>query len=111
MGNEIRRTGDVRVKLAPEMMVRLSAMASDYGMPEATFAAFAIADFINRQENNKRLASMAVLDVTRRAGEQLPEMNEEMLQRVFGPMLAEMGKAVALSQANLPLDGEAAKAA
>lgn len=105
MGNEIRRTGDVRVKLAPEMMNRLSAIALDYGMPEATFAAFAIADFINRQENAKRLTSMAVLDVTRRASDQM-EMNDDQMQKIFGPMIAEIAKQTSLSQLDLPLDEE-----
>lgn len=108
MANEIRRTGDLRVKLAPEMLARLEAMATDYGMPGATFAAFAIADFINKQENTKRLTSMAVLDATRRAGEQMPELSDDRLEKIFAPMIAAIAQEAALSQKNLPLDGEAA---
>jgi len=109
MGNDIRRTGDLRVKLSPDMLQRLEALATDYGMPSATFAAFAIADYIVRQENSKRNVSEAVLDVTRRAGDQMQaNLSDEQLEKVFGPMIAAIAQQSALSQPNLPLDGEAA---
>lgn len=97
MANEIRRTGDVRIKLAPEMLARLEAMATAYGMPGATFAAFAIADFINRQDNNNKLSRMAVMDVARNS---VP--NQEMQERVLAAAIASAQKA--LAQENLPLD-------
>ena len=106
----VRRTGDCRVKLAPSMMERLEKLADLYGMPSATFAAFAIADYINRHENSQRMARMAVMDVSRQAGETL-NLTDEQMEKVFGPMLAEMAKQQALTQQNLPLDGEATKAA
>ena len=99
MGNEIRRTGDVRIKLAPEMLARLEAMAADFGMPGATFAAFAIADYINRQDNQLKLARMAVMDVSRSAG-----VDPDMIQRAIQAALP--GVAKALGQENLPLDHE-----
>ena len=71
-------------------------------MPSATFAAFAIADYINRHENSQRMARMAVMDVSRQAGETL-NLTDEQLEKVFGPMLAEMAKQQALTQQNLRL--------
>ncbi len=106
----VRRTGDCRVKLAPSMMERLESLAELYGMPSATFAAFAIADYINRHETNQRMARMAVMDVSRQAGETL-NLTDEQMEKVFGPMLAELAKQQALTQQNLPLDGEATKVA
>ena len=97
MANEIRRTGDMRIKLAPDMMVRLEAMATTYGMPGATFAAFAIADYINRQESQAKLARMAVMDMARNAG-----IDEETQERVLFAAIASAQKA--LGQENLPLD-------
>ena len=99
MANEVRRTGDLRVKLAPDMLARLEAMATAYGMPGATFAAFAIADFINRQDNNQKLTRMAVLDMARNFG-----IDEEVIERALVSALPGMTKA--LSQENLPLDHE-----
>lgn len=110
MANEIRRTGDMRIKLAPEMLTRVEKMAALYGMPGATFAAFAIADFINRQDMNQRLTRMAVMDVSRNAAETM-SLTDEQMERVFGPLVAEVAKAQALNQQNLPLDGEATKGA
>lgn len=102
MANEVRRTGDLRVKLAPDMLARLEAMATAYGMPGATFAAFAIADFINRQDNNQKLTRMAVLDMARNFGIDEKQLeNLERLATAMGP-----GVAKVLSQVNLPLDHE-----
>ena len=52
---------------------------------------------------------MAVMDVSRQAGENL-NLTEEQMEKVFGPMIAELAKQQALTQQNLPLDGEATKA-
>lgn len=102
MANEIRRTGDVRIKLAPEMLTRLEAIARDYGMPGATFAAFAIADFINRHDNNLKVTRMAVLDATRNA---VPD--DEQLSKMLQSAMPAIAKA--LAQENLPLDHEESK--
>ena len=101
----VRRTGDCRVKLAPSMMERLEKLAELYGMPSATFAAFAIADYINRHDTNQRMARMAVMDMSRQAGETM-NMTEEQMEKVFGPMLIEIAKQQALTQQNLPLEHE-----
>ena len=61
-----RRTDNVRVKLAPDMMERLERMASNYGMPTATLCAFAIAEWLAGKENNLALSRMAVMDMGRK---------------------------------------------
>ena len=105
-----RRTDSVRVKLAPEMLVRLEAQAKAFGMPVATVCAFAIADWIQRKENEKAMTRMAVLEATRRSGEMM-NMTEEQIERIFSPMLVELAKQQALTQENLPLEHEGPKGA
>lgn len=101
-----RRTDSVRVKLAPEMLARLENQAKAFGMPVATVCAFAVADWIQRQENNLSMARMAVLDMSRKASESM-EMTEEQMEKIFTPMLVELAKQQgALSQQNLPLEHE-----
>lgn len=105
-----RRTDSVRVKLAPEMLVRLESQAKAFGMPVATVCAFAVADWIQRKENEKAMTRMAVLEATRQSG-QMMSMTEEQMERVFTPMLVELAKQQALSQENLPLEHEGPKGA
>ena len=40
----LRRTGDCRVKLDPDMLERLEKLAKAYGFPVATMAAMAIGE-------------------------------------------------------------------
>lgn len=101
MANEIRRTGDLRVKLAPEMLARVEAMATAYGMPGATFAAFAIADFVNRADQQVKLQRMAVMDMARSSG-----IDQEAMERALEAALPAVAKA--LGQENLPLEHGAA---
>ena len=105
---ENRRTDSIRVRLSPEMLARFEALAKRYGMPPATLCAFAVAQFVQAEENKVSMTRMAVMDASRRAGEQF-EMSDEQVERMLGPMLTEMVKQVALTQENLPLDGEASK--
>lgn len=106
MGNplENKRTDSIRVRLSPDMMERFDVLAKAYGMPPATLAAFAIAGFVQAQENNAKMTRMAVLDMVR---QQMPEMMG-MAESMLEAGLPAMQKA--LAQENLPLDGEASKA-
>lgn len=97
-----KRTEDVRVRLSGDMMDRLKALSVSFGMPHSTLAAFAVADWVKRQENNAQLARMAVLDATRNG---MPD--QELLMQAIQSALPEVTKA--LMQANLPLDGEASQ--
>lgn len=101
-----RRTDNVRVKLAPDMMERLERMASNYGMPTATLCAFAIAEWVSGKENQVAVSRMAVMDMGRKIGGQVGDLlsqfgNSSEFESIVGQTTA------ALSQTNLPLDGEA----
>jgi precorrin-6x reductase len=88
------RTGSIRIKVAPEMLVRIEAQAKALCMPVATVCAFAVGDWVKRQETNEKLARMAVLSASRQNAEELG-VTDERIERLFGPMIAEMGKAMA----------------
>lgn len=96
---ENKRTDSIRVRLSPDMMERFERIGAGFGMPVATLAAFAIADFVQRQESSEKMARMALLDATRTAVGQLD------LDKALEAALPAIVQA--LSQQNLPLDGEA----
>lgn len=101
-----RRTNNIRVKLAPDMSERLESMADKYGMPTATLAAFAIAEWLTGKENGLMLSRMAVLDVCRKVGGQVSEMlNQVVNSPDFDQMIAQ--SSMALNQVNLPLESDA----
>lgn len=102
-----RRTDNVRVKLAPDMMERVERMACNYGMPTATLCAFAIAEWVAGKENNLALARMSVMDIGRKVGGQVSDIIQQILESPeFDQTLVQASSA--FSQPNLPLDGEAA---
>lgn len=104
MDDRVKRTDSVRVKLSPEMADRVEKMAAEYGMPSATFCAFAVGDFVRRAEHQAQLGRMAVMDAARRTGDAFDDAAVEKMMMAMLPHLA------ALSQPNLPLEHEEAKA-
>ena len=106
----VRRTGDCRIKLAPVMMERLERMADLYGMPSATLAAFALAEWINQKDNTLSLSRMAVMDIGRKVGGAIEEQLKDLAE---SPEFAQMTLHAEgpLSQPSLPLDPEAPKGA
>lgn len=101
-----RRTDNVRVKLAPDMMERLERMAGNYGMPTATLCAFAIAEWVTGKENNLAMSRMAVMDMGRKMSGQIGDIISQVAESPeFDQIVGQAS--VALSQTNLPLDGEA----
>lgn len=85
------RTGNIRIKVTPEMLERVERQANAFCMPVATICAFAVGDWVQRQENQLKLTRMAVLDASRRGVEDLG-MTDERMDRVLGPMLVELVK-------------------
>lgn len=74
----VRRTGDVRIKLAPEMRERLDVIAQAYGFPLATMAAVAVAEWVNSKEQNSKNQRMMLMDVGRQLGGQLGQMMDTL---------------------------------
>lgn len=100
MNDPIRRTDSVKIKLAPHILARLEHHAVAFGMPPSTLCAFAVGDWLQRQDNNASLARMAILDATRNA---MPD--DAQIAKALESALPAIAKA--LGQTNLPLDGEA----
>jgi hypothetical protein len=88
------RSGSVRIKVAPDMLTRIEAQAKALCMPVSTVCAFAVGDWVRRQETNEKLARMAVVSASRQSAQELG-LTDERMERLFGPMIAEMGKAMA----------------
>jgi len=100
----MQRTEALRLKLSQDMMERLARRAATFGMPEATLAAFAVADFLNRQEAQDNLMRMAALDMSRRA----VDMDEEKLDAAFKAVMPQIVAALSDEQiAKLRLDHKA----
>lgn len=100
MNDPIRRTDTVKIKLAPEILARLEEQARAYGFPPSTMCAYAVADWLQRQEANAQLARTAVMHATRNMG-----ITEEQIGAALEHSLPAMMKA--LNQLQPPLDGEA----
>lgn len=104
-----RRTDNVRVKLAPDMMERLERMAGSYGMPTATLCAFAIAEWVSQKENSVAMSRMAVMDIGRKVGGAIETQLQALAEDPEFHAMALQMQSPALNQVNLPLDGEAPK--
>lgn len=105
---ENRRTDSIRVRLSSEMIERVQRMADSYGMPPATLCAFAVAEWVAGKENNLRLARDAVLGIGSQVG---AEMQKVLGHYAESPEFERMAlqASAAMSQPNLPLDGEATR--
>ena len=65
MGQTVARTDSVRLKLSPDMLSRLEKYAQNYGMPLSTLGAFALAEWVNRQDQTASMVRMGVLEAMR----------------------------------------------
>ena len=98
------RTDSVRIKLAPGMVERLERLSIDYGMPVSTMGAFAIAHWVNQQEQNRFNAVNAIEQIARMTGEKFTQADIEKAIQVSLPSVTK-----ALSEP-LSLDHEEASA-
>lgn len=104
----VRRSDSIRVKLAPVMVERVERLAESYGMPVATLCAFAVAEWVAGKENNLRLARDAVLGIGSQVGGEMQKVLGHYAQSPEFERMA-LQASTAMSQPNLPLDGEASR--
>lgn len=101
----VARTDSVRIKLAPAMVERLERMALDFGMPVSTMGAFAIASWINQQEQSRANSASAIQNITAavaaQIGQQMGDLDHEYLANT-------MHTAITKSVSSNLLDHEAA---
>lgn len=88
---KVRREDKVAIMLSAEMKERLDKVAAGFGMPPSTMCAFAVAAWVQQQENNAALARMAVMDMTRKAGEKMDEMDVDALVQFSMQQAAKLG--------------------
>ena len=68
---KVRRENKLAIMLSDEMRERLAVVAQGFGMPPSTMASFAVAAWVQQQEQGKAMTRMAIMDVARKAGEKL----------------------------------------
>ena len=103
---KVRRVEKVAIMFSPEMKERLDKIAVSFGMPPSTLCSFAVASWVQSQENQLAMARMAVMQIARQTGEKMDELN---LDKILQPMIVEMAKQQGDPQGLLPLDPGASK--
>lgn len=105
---KVRRVEKVAIMFSPEMKERIDKIAVAFGMPPSTICSFAVASWVQSQENQLAMARMAVMQIARQTGEKIDGYD---LDKVLQPMIVEMAKQQGDPQGLLPLDPESSKAA
>jgi hypothetical protein len=72
----LRRTQEVRMKLGPDMLSRLGALAETYGFPLATMSAMAVAEWVVGKEAATKNQRMVLMDMGRQMGGDFAKMLE-----------------------------------
>lgn len=103
---KVRRVEKVAIMFSPEMKERIDKIAVAFGMPPSTICSFAVASWVQSQENQLAMARMAVMQIARQTGEKMDELN---LDKILQPMIVEMAKQQGDPQGLLPLDLVASK--
>ena len=96
-----RRTGDCRIKLAPDMYDRLEVIAKAHGFPLATMAAVAVAEWVNTKEQAAKNQRMMLLDIGRQMAGDAAKMFETLADSPEA--LEAIGKVSAQAQGQLTL--------
>jgi predicted transcriptional regulator len=67
----VRREDKIAVMFSSDMRRRLNVLAEGFGMPPSTLCAFAVASWVQQQENNLAMTRNAITQITNQAGEML----------------------------------------
>jgi hypothetical protein len=101
----IRRTEEVRLKLGPEMLVRLSALAEAHGFPLATMAAVAVSEWVVTKEQAAANQRMMLMDIGRKMGGEFQKMMDGIANDPEALATATGIAEKARDQLEIPLDG------
>ena len=104
----MRRTGDCRIKLAPDMYERLETLAKAHGFPLATMAAVAVAEWVNTKEQAASNQRMMLLDIGRKMAGDMGKMFETMADSPEVQIAIENVARKAQEQLSLPEVGQGA---
>lgn len=64
----VRREDKIAVMFSSDMRRRLNVLAEGFGMPPSTLCAFAVASWVQQQENNLAMTRGAIQQITEKAG-------------------------------------------
>lgn len=96
----VRREDKIAVMFSSGMRQRLNVLAEGFGMPPSTLCAFAVATWVQQQENALAMTRNAVSEMVSHASE---AMDATMLDDVAMASLKAVARSVD-SQGLLPLD-------
>lgn len=77
----VRRDTKIAIMFSPEMKERIDRTAVAFGMPPSTLCSFAVAQWVQNQENQLAMSRMAVMQIARQAGEKLDDLD---MEKFFG---------------------------
>ena len=79
----IRRGGDVRVKVSPDIQERLERLSLGFGMPPGTLAAMALGQWIAQQERSLMMTEAMANAVGQQMGSAMADELRDQL-KLFG---------------------------
>lgn len=67
----VRREDKIAVMFSSDMRKRLNVLAEGFGMPPSTLCAFAVASWVQQQENNLAMTRNAITQMAAQIGEKV----------------------------------------
>jgi predicted transcriptional regulator len=72
----VTRDETLRIKVAPDIVRRLEALAVRFGLPSSTLAAYAVAQWLAQQEQGANMVEAVAREIGGNAGEMLETLLE-----------------------------------
>ena len=72
----VTRDETLRIKVAPDIVRRLEALAVRFGLPSSTLAAYAIAQWLAQQEQGANMVEAVAREIGGNAGDMLEKLLE-----------------------------------
>lgn len=73
---KVTRDEVLRIKVAPDILRRLEALALRFGLPSSTLAAYAVAQWLAQQEQGANVAQAVAKEIGGHAGDVIRQLVE-----------------------------------
>ena len=73
---KVTRDEVLRIKVAPDILRRLEALALRFGLPSSTLAAYAVAQWLAQQEQGSKIAEAVGKEIGGQAGDVIRQLVE-----------------------------------
>ena len=73
---KVTRDETLRIKVAPDIVRRLEALAVRFGLPSSTLAAYAVAQWLAQQEQGANMVEAVAREIGGNAGDMLEKLLE-----------------------------------